>query len=271
MGKLRADQLYLGYESMMVVEELDLSIPQGEITIFIGSNGCGKSTILRSFARLLQPKKGTIYLNGKDIQKQPNKEVAKKLAILPQGPQAPEGLTVKELCYYGRHPHKGIFSKNTEEDHQMIKWVLEETGMTAFADRSLDALSGGQRQRAWIAMALAQGTDLLLLDEPTTYLDLAHQIEVLELLKRLNQEYQRTIVMVLHDLNQAARYADHLVCIRNGEVYHQGTPAEVFTEEMIKDVFSLDSKIINDPVVGSPMCIPIGVSKHAQEKKMMLI
>ncbi|MBU8905409.1 ABC transporter ATP-binding protein [Desertibacillus haloalkaliphilus] len=270
MGKLSAEQLYLGYESSTIVENLNLTIPEGEITILIGSNGCGKSTILRSFARLLHPKKGAVYLNGEDIQKQSSKSVAKKLAILPQGPQAPEGLTVKELCYYGRHPHKGIFSKSTDDDHEIVEWALHATGLTSLAERSLDALSGGQRQRAWIAMALSQGTDLLLLDEPTTYLDLAHQIEVLELLKRLNHEYGRTIIMVLHDLNQASRYADHLVSISDGDVYQQGPPAEVFTEDMLKDVFGLECKIISDPVVGTPMCVPFGVSKPKNVKKAML-
>ncbi|WP_209124661.1 ABC transporter ATP-binding protein [Alkalihalobacillus sp. BA299] len=269
MGILNANQLSLGYESMLIVEDLNLTIPQGEITVLIGSNGCGKSTILRSFARLLNPKQGSVYLNGEDIQKQPTKEVAKKLAILPQGPQAPEGLTVKELCFYGRHPHKGLFSKNTAEDDELVEWALEATGMTPYAERSLDALSGGQRQRAWIGMALAQGTDLLLLDEPTTYLDLAHQIEVLELLKHLNEEYGRTIVMVLHDLNQAARYANHLVSIRDGAVYQQGTPTQVFTEDMLRDVFGLECKIISDPVAGSPMCVPIGVNKLPPIKKVL--
>ncbi|WP_455920725.1 ABC transporter ATP-binding protein, partial [Priestia megaterium] len=179
----------------------------------IGSNGCGKSTILRSLARLLKPAEGSIYLNGKDIHRHSSKEVAKKLAILPQAPEAPEDLTVKELCYYGRHPHKGLFARYSAEDHQVVEEALQATKLSNLSHRTLDALSGGQRQRAWIAMALAQGTELLLLDEPTTYLDLAHQIEVLELLRSLNQKRNCTIVMVLHDLNQAARYADHLISI----------------------------------------------------------
>ncbi|GLB60917.1 Fe(3+)-citrate import ATP-binding protein YfmF [Cytobacillus sp. NCCP-133] len=237
----------------------------------IGGNGSGKSTILRSLARLLKPQKGTVYLDGKKIDREPTREVAKKLAILPQGPQAPEGLTVKELCYYGRHPHKGLLSKNTKIDHEMVDWALDATRMHDFAERPLDALSGGQRQRAWIAMALCQGTDLLLLDELTTYLDLAHQIEVLQLLRELNGEYGRTILMVLHDLNQAARYADYLISISNGKIYREGTPKDIFTEKMINEVFGLECRIIEDPVEGSPMCVPIGLSGEKKKKKIISI
>lgn len=180
---------------------------------------------------------------------------------MPQAPEAPEDLTVKELCYYGRHPHKGLFARYSAEDHQIVEEALQATKLSNLSHRTLDALSGGQRQRAWIAMALAQGTELLLLDEPTTYLDLAHQIEVLELLRFLNQKRNCTIVMVLHDLNQAARYADHLISISNGQIYKEGSPAQVFTEEMIRDVFNLSSTIIQNPVDGSPLCIPTGIIK----------
>ncbi len=258
MSKLSAEQLSLSYDSVQVIDNINLKVSEGDITVLIGSNGSGKSTILRSLARLMRPEKGSVYLNGKDIHKLPTREVAKRLAILPQGPLSPEGLTVEELIYYGRHPHKGIFSKTSKEDHEMVSWALEATRMSAFADRPLEALSGGQRQRAWIAMALAQGTELLLLDEPTTYLDLAHQIEVLELLRQLNRDFSRTIVMVLHDLNQAARYADYLISIAHGGIYQEGVPQEVFTEQMLRDVFGLDCYIMKDPVAGAPMCIPIG-------------
>jgi len=259
VNKLTAEQLSLSYDKNTIIDNIDLHIPQGEISIIIGANGCGKSTILRSLARLLKPTQGSIYLNGKDIHRHSSKEVAKQLAILPQAPEAPEDLTVKELCYYGRHPHKGLFARYTQEDHQIVDEALRATRMDAFSERTLDALSGGQRQRAWIAMALAQGTDLLLLDEPTTYLDLAHQIEVLELLRSLNQQHQRTIVMVLHDLNQAARYGDYLISISEGAIYKEGPPEEVFTEKMIEDVFRLSSTIIKNPVDQSPICIPTGV------------
>ncbi|MFT9487062.1 MAG: ABC transporter ATP-binding protein [Tepidibacillus sp.] len=267
MTILNADCITLSYESVSVVENLSLAIPEGKITVLIGANGCGKSTILRSLARLMKPQKGFVYLDGKEIHKESSRIVAQKLAILPQGPEAPEGLTVKELCYYGRHPHKGIFSKHRREDHEMVKWALQSTAMEEFAERPLEALSGGQRQRAWIAMALAQGTDLLLLDEPTTYLDLAHQIEVLELLQELNRDYGRTIVMVLHELNQAARYADYLVSIREGQIYDAGSPIEIFTEEMIREVFGLESYVMKDPIEGTPMCVPIGIRKKKRNRE----
>ncbi|WP_078412375.1 ABC transporter ATP-binding protein [Priestia abyssalis] len=262
MTTLSAKQLSLSYESVQIIDNIDLEIPEGKISIIIGSNGCGKSTILRSLARLLIPQKGTIYLDGKAIHRQSSKEVAKKLAILPQSPEAPEDITVKELCYYGRHPHKGLFSRQSPEDHAIVNRALCATKMEDLADRTLDALSGGQRQRAWISMALAQETDLLLLDEPTTYLDLAHQIEILELLRDLNVMYGRTIVMVLHDLNQAAKYADHLISIANGRIYKEGPPEMVFTKEMIRDVFGLDCCIVENPVDQTPLCIPIGLSDN---------
>ncbi|MBO0998124.1 ABC transporter ATP-binding protein [Bacillus sp. SD075] len=261
MTTLSAEHLSLSYGSTQIIDNIDLEIPEGKISIIIGSNGCGKSTILRSLARLLTPQQGTIYLDGKAIHHQSSKEVAKKLAILPQAPEAPEDITVKELCYYGRHPHKGLFSRQTPEDHAIVDRALSATKMTEFADRTLDALSGGQRQRAWISMALVQETDLLLLDEPTTYLDLAHQIEILELLRDLNVTYGRTIVMVLHDLNQAAQYADRLISIVKGKIYKEGTPETVFTKEMIKDVFRLECCIIENPVDKTPLCIPIGLSQ----------
>lgn len=262
MTKLSAEELSLSYGSVQIIKNINLEVPEGKFSIIIGSNGCGKSTILRSLARLLTPQKGTIYLDGKEIHRQSSKEVAKKLAILPQSPEAPEDITVKELCYYGRHPHKGLFSRQSPEDHAIVDSALSATGMEEFSDRTLDQLSGGQRQRAWISMALAQETDLLLLDEPTTYLDLAHQIEILELLRDLNVKYGRTIIMVLHDLNQAAKYADHLISIVNGSIYKEGSPEIVFTKEMIKDVFGVDCCIIENPVDQTPLCIPVGLSQN---------
>lgn len=262
MTKLSAEELSLSYGSVQIIKNINLEVPEGKISIIIGSNGCGKSTILRSLARLLTPQKGTIYLDGKEIHRQSSKEVAKKLAILPQSPEAPEDITVKELCYYGRHPHKGLFSRQSPEDHAIVDSALIATGMEEFSDRTLDQLSGGQRQRAWISMALAQETDLLLLDEPTTYLDLAHQIEILELLRDLNVKYGRTIIMVLHDLNQAAKYADHLISIVNGSIYKEGSPEIVFTKEMIKDVFGVDCCIIENPFDQTPLCIPVGLSQN---------
>lgn len=259
MSTLKALNLTLGYDEKEIIKNINIKIPEGKITALIGSNGCGKSTILRSLSRLLRPKVGSVLLDGKEIQKYSPKEVARKLAILPQNPIAPEGLSVESLCYYGRHPHKKIFSGYLEKDHKIVEWALKVTNMTDLKDRSLDSLSGGQRQRAWIAMSLSQETGLLLLDEPTTYLDLAHQIEVIELLKKINRTSGCTIVMVHHDLNQAARYADHLICIKNGSIYNEGTPKEVFTVEMIKNVFGINSVMIEDPVSKTPMCIPVAI------------
>lgn len=260
MTTLSAEHLSLSYGSTQILDDINLVIPEGKISVIIGSNGCGKSTILRSLARLLTPQEGIVYLDGKAIHQQSSKEIAKKLAILPQGPEAPEDITVKDLCYYGRHPHKGLLSRQTLEDDAIVNRALMATKMTDFVDRTLDELSGGQRQRAWISMALAQDTDLLLLDEPTTYLDLAHQIEILELLRNLNVTHGRTIVMVLHDLNQAAQYADHLISIVKGKIFQEGPPEKVFTKSMIREAFGLDCYIIENPVDQTSLCIPIGLS-----------
>ncbi|MBW4554007.1 MAG: ABC transporter ATP-binding protein [Aphanocapsa sp. GSE-SYN-MK-11-07L] len=249
--------LALSYGQRYVVEGLNLAIPDGQITALVGANGCGKSTLLRGLARLLKPQRGVVYLNGISITKQSTREVAKHLGILPQSPVAPEGLTVRELVAQGRYPHQSWLQQWSSEDEVSIQEVLLITGMMDLADRPLDKLSGGQRQRAWIAMTLAQNTKVLLLDEPTTFLDLAHQIEVLDLLYDLNQEQGRTIVIVLHDLNQACRYADYLIALRDGEVYAQGVPVNVMTEIMVQDVFGIESRIVRDPVTGTPMCVPV--------------
>lgn len=241
---LEIKNLVLGYEDKIIVNNIDLSIPKGEITMLIGANGCGKSTLLSGMSRLLIPKEGDVLLEGVSIHDYKAKDLAKKLSILPQGPIAPEGITVKELCYFGRNPYKNLFGSRTKEDDDMVQWAIEATGLKEFANRQLDSLSGGQRQRAWIAMALTQNTDILLLDEPTTYLDLAYQIEILELLKDLNKKTKKTIVTVIHELNQAARYADNLVCMKKGKIYSQGRVETVFTENMLKDVFGVDSIVI---------------------------
>ncbi|MBE9224531.1 ABC transporter ATP-binding protein [Phormidium sp. LEGE 05292] len=254
---LTARKLTLAYQGNSIVNELDLAIPSGKVTVLIGPNGCGKSTLLKGLARLLKPKVGTVYLNSVSLAKLPTKKIAKDLGILPQNPIPPEGLTVRELVVQGRYPHQTWLQQWSSEDEQITEQALLTTGMIELADRPLNTLSGGQRQRAWIAMALAQNTDILLLDEPTTFLDLAHQVELLDLLCELNQRRGRTIVMVLHDLNQACRYADYLVVIRNGEVYTHGIPEVVITETTIKEVFGLESQIISDPVTGTPLCIPL--------------
>jgi iron complex transport system ATP-binding protein len=256
MHALETRQLTLSYGERNIIEALDLHIPIGKITVFIGSNGCGKSTLLRSLARLLKPKEGVILLDGEAIAKRSTKEVAKRLAILPQGPSAPEGLTVLQLVKQGRYPYQSWLKQWSKEDEQMVAKALEATRLTELADHPVDSLSGGQRQRAWIAMTLAQGTDTILLDEPTTYLDMSHQIEILDLLYELNQTEQRTIVMVLHDLNLACRYAHHIVAVHGQTVSAEGRPEEVLTEELVRSVFHMECQITRDPLYGTPMCIP---------------
>ncbi|ABW31668.1 ABC transporter ATP-binding protein [Acaryochloris marina] len=255
---LTTRKLKLAYEGKVIIESLDLAIPTGKITILVGPNGCGKSTLLKGLGRLLKPKHGVVYLGSESIAKLSSKAIAKRLGLLPQGPTAPEGLTVRDLVAQGRYPHQGWLQQWSKDDEKQVNWALSITQMHEFSHYALDNLSGGQRQRAWIAMTLAQDTEILLLDEPTTYLDLAHQMEVLDLLYDLNQEQGRTIVMVLHDLNQACRYGDHLVAIRDGRVYKQGHPERVMTETMVQEVFGLESQIVSDPVAGTPLCIPIG-------------
>ncbi|MFJ3329225.1 ABC transporter ATP-binding protein [Streptomyces griseus] len=256
--RLTAEGLTLGYGERTVVDSLDLAVPPGRITVIVGANACGKSTLLRSMSRLLAPRAGRVVLDGKEVHRLPAKELARTLGLLPQSPVAPEGITVSDLVGRGRHPHQGIFSRWNEKDDAAVAAALEATHTELLAERAVDELSGGQRQRVWIAMALAQQTDLLLLDEPTTFLDASHQIEVLDLLTDLNRSRGTTIVMVLHDLNLAARYADHLIALAGGGLHASGTPAEVLTEETVRAVFDLDSRIIEDPVSGRPLMLPIG-------------
>ncbi|MGY1616271.1 ABC transporter ATP-binding protein [Geodermatophilus sp. SYSU D00691] len=255
---LAAEDLTLGYGERTVIEDLDLVVPAGEITAIVGANACGKSTLLRSMSRLLAPRTGQVLLDGRSVHRMPAKELARALGLLPQSPIAPEGITVADLVGRGRNPHQGIFTRWRQEDDAAVAAALEATQTTALADRAVDELSGGQRQRVWIAMALAQQTDLLLLDEPTTFLDVAHQIEVLDLLTDLNRTRGTTIVMVLHDLNLAARYADHLVALADGRIHAAGTPAEVLTEQTVRAVFGLDSRVVVDPTSGKPLMLPIG-------------
>ncbi len=258
LNRLKTKQLTLGYDGKAIVNDLNITISTEKITVLVGANGCGKSTLLRGLARLLKPLKGTIYLDGKAINKLSTKSVAKCLAMLSQSPIVPEGLTVRDLVARGRYPHQNWLQQWSREDDRMVEEALEITEMTKMADRSLDSLSGGQRQRAWIAMTLAQDTEILLLDEPTTYLDLSHQIELLDLLHDLNQNRGKTIAMILHDLNLACRYADDLIAVKQGRIYAQGSPEKIVTKTMVRDVFNLDCQIIQDPLAGTPMCIPIG-------------
>ncbi|WP_347862399.1 ABC transporter ATP-binding protein [Salimicrobium sp. PL1-032A] len=258
MDTLQANNLTLGYGDSIIIDSLDIEIPKGEITVLIGSNGCGKSTLLRSLARLLKPKEGQVILDQKDISRMKTKDVAKEMAILPQSPSTPEGLTVYQLVKQGRYPYQSFTKRWSEQDETAVTKALADTNMEELKERTVDSLSGGQRQRAWIAMTLAQDTDTLLLDEPTTYLDMTHQIEVLDLLFDLNQEYNRTIVMVLHDINLACRYADHIVAVRDQTVYTQGKPEEVISCEMMHNVFDMMCEVREDPLFGTPMCIPHG-------------
>ncbi|MBT2899735.1 ABC transporter ATP-binding protein [Streptomyces sp. McG3] len=256
--RLTAEGLTLGYGDRTVVDSLDLAVPPGRITVIVGANACGKSTLLRSMSRLLAPRAGRVVLDGKEVHRLPAKELARTLGLLPQSPVAPEGITVSDLVGRGRHPHQSVFSRWNEQDDAAVAAALEATHTEPLAERAVDELSGGQRQRVWIAMALAQQTDLLLLDEPTTFLDASHQIEVLDLLTDLNRSRGTTIVMVLHDLNLAARYADHLIALADGGLHASGIPAEVLTEETVRAVFDLESRIIEDPVSGRPLMLPIG-------------
>lgn len=267
MDALETHELSLSYGQDVIIDNLNISIPKGEITVFIGPNGCGKSTLLRSLARLLKPKYGSVILSGENIAKKRTKDIAQSLAILPQSPTVPEGLTVYELVKQGRYPYRKMLRQWSESDEIKVQEALTDTNMLALKDQPVDSLSGGQRQRAWIALTLAQDTDILLLDEPTTYLDMAHQIEILDLLYDLNKKDGRTIVMVLHDLNLASRYADHLVAIKDKKVFAQGTPEETISCEMIHGVFKMRCSIACDPIFGTPMCIPHGKGNNLALKK----
>lgn len=263
VDELRAEHMTLAYDSTVVVPDLQLEVPIGRVTAIVGPNGCGKSTTLRAFARLLKPKVGAVLLNGQAIAKLPTKEVARQMAILPQGPSSPEGLTVERLVWHGRYPHQGFLGTSTEADAEAVRWALEQTHLEAFRERPLDSLSGGERQRAWIAMALAQQTPVLLLDEPTTFLDLGHQLEVLELVRHLNATNGMTIVLVLHELNQAARYSDYMVAMDFGRIWGQGPPDEVLTEKLLLEVFGVVSECRVEPVGGKPVCIAMARAETA--------
>ncbi|WP_428798576.1 ABC transporter ATP-binding protein [Vibrio kasasachensis] len=258
LSPLKTTDLVLGYQKITVIPSLNLEIEKGQISVLVGGNGCGKSTILKSMARLLAPTSGKIHLYNKNLNRLSGKEVARSLAILPQGPIAPEGLTVEHLVRQGRYPHQNWLQSWTKEDERIVTQALTATHMLELAGRPIEALSGGQRQRAWIAMALAQDTDILLLDEPTTYLDLTHQIEILDLLFELNQEQGTTIVMVLHDLNLACRYAHQMIAVKEGAIFRQGPPEDILDVAMIETVFGMQCHLIKDPLFGTPMCIPCG-------------
>jgi iron complex transport system ATP-binding protein len=255
---LIATGLSAGYGESDILQGLDFAVPPGKITVIVGANACGKSTLLRAMSRLLTPRQGEVLLDGKSVHRIAPRELARTMGLLPQSPIAPEGIAVADLVSRGRHPHQGLFSRWTHDDDEAVKSALDATKTADLAERPVDELSGGQRQRVWIAMALAQETGVLLLDEPTTFLDINHQIEVLDLLTDLNHARGTTIVMVLHDLNLAARYADHLVAMAGGRIHVSGTPEEVLTEENVRQVFGLESRVIADPTCGRPMMLPLG-------------
>ncbi|MFT4229424.1 MAG: ABC transporter ATP-binding protein [Microbacterium sp.] len=255
---IRTEGLVAGYGGNRIVDGVDLEIPAGRISVIVGANACGKSTLLKTISRLIPTQAGAVVLDGKRIDQIPTKELARTLGLLPQQPISPEGIVVADLVGRGRHPHQRLFRSWTPADDRAVTEALAATGVLDLADRAVDELSGGQRQRVWIAMALAQETDILLLDEPTTFLDVSHQVEVLDLLTDLNVARGTTIVMVLHDINLAARYADHLFALRAGRVVASGAPDAVVTSELIREVFALDALVIPDPVSGSPIVLPRG-------------
>jgi len=255
-NRLSGRSLRLAYDDMIVVDDLSVDIPDGRITTIVGANACGKSTLLRALARLLRPTDGHVILDGEVIQSLPTKEVARRLGLLPQTPIAPEGITVVDLVARGRSPHQKLFQQWSSGDERAVQQALSATSTVELAGRTVDELSGGQRQRVWIAMAIAQETELLLLDEPTTFLDIAHQIDVLDLVARLNRDEGRTVVVVLHDLNMACRYADQIVAMRDGSIVASGSPHDVITAATVREVFGIDAIVIDDPVTGTPLVVP---------------
>jgi iron complex transport system ATP-binding protein len=267
MVRLYTDQLNVGYGEKTIVNNLTLEIPDQQVTIIIGPNGCGKSTLLKSMSRIIPHQSGSIYLDGSSISNEDTKSLARKMAILPQTPESAAGLTVGELVSYGRFPYQKGFGRLTKKDMEVINWALEVTGTASYKYDAVDSLSGGQRQRVWIALALAQETEMIFLDEPTTYLDMAHQLEILELLQKLNREQGRTIVMVLHDLNHAARFADHLIALKAGRIVKTGTSEEVINKHVLRKVFQIDAEIGRDPRTNKPICITYNLLKGEEENE----
>lgn len=261
MEAINVKNLSVAYEDNLVIDQMNLSIPKGKVTIIIGANGCGKSTLLKTIGRILKPKKGNIYINGKDMKHQKPKKIATQVAILPQGPKCPDGLTVRELIAYGRFPHQRTIGGLTTLDKNIIDWAIEETRLKDFADHLVESLSGGERQRAWIAMTLAQQTDIILLDEPTTYLDMSYQLEILQLLQKMNRERGTTVVVVLHELNNSCRFADHIIGLKQGKIVCQGAPNEVITRETLKDIYGIEAKLQTSETGSYPICIEFELAR----------
>lgn len=262
-ARLRAAQVTLGYDGRDIVRELDVRIPDGSFTVIVGANACGKSTLLRALARLLKPRGGSVLLDGRDIHSHRTKDVARTIGLLPQTSIAPDGITVADLVARGRHPYQSAFRQWSRDDEAAVAEAMEATGITELSGRLVDELSGGQRQRVWVAMALAQQTGILLLDEPTTFLDIAHQYELMELFRRLNLRHERTVVAVLHDVNQAARYATNMIAMRDGRVVAQGAPREIVTSRLVHEVFGLPAHVLTDPIAGTPLIVPSGAPGSA--------
>ena len=255
MEAISVKNLCVSYENNNIIENMDLSIPKGKITIIIGANGCGKSTLLKTISRINKPQNGDIFINNKNIKNIKEKNIAKEVAFLPQGPVCPSGLTVRELVAYGRFPHQKMIGGLNSHDKEVIDWAIKETGLSEFSDREVENLSGGQRQRAWIAMTLAQETEIIMLDEPTTYLDLSYQLEVLEVLQKLNKEKNITVVIVLHELNNACRFADNIVGLKKGKIICEGRPIDVINKETLKKIYGIDANLVNSENGDYPICM----------------
>lgn len=266
MEAISVKNLSVSYESNVIIEDMNLCIPKGKISIIIGANGCGKSTLLKTIARINKPKNGDIFINNKNIKKVKEKEIAREVAFLPQGPVCPSGLTVRELVAYGRFPHQKMIGGLNSHDKEVIDWAIEETGLSEFADREVENLSGGQRQRAWIAMTLAQETEIIMLDEPTTYLDMSYQLEVLEVLEKLNKEKQITVVIVLHELNNACRFADNIIGLKKGKVICEGRPIEVITKESLQEIYGVEAHLQVSENGEYPICMEYELLRGDHEK-----
>jgi iron complex transport system ATP-binding protein len=257
MNEIYSENLSVGYDQTVVIDQLSMRVPSGKLIAIVGANGSGKSTLLKTFSRILKPFDGNVYLDSHDIHAVSTRELARRISILPQRAQAPEALTVYELVSYGRYPHQRWLVGSTAEDARMIRWALETVSLGDLADRPVLSLSGGQQQRVWIAMTLAQGASCMLLDEPTSHLDTCHQLEIMELLSRLNREENKTIIMVLHDLNLAARYAHHIIALEAGRIAAEGPPIQVLTPEILRQVFRIEARVFTDSQTGALICVPL--------------
>lgn len=264
MDAICVKNLSVAYENNTIIEGMDLCLPKGKISIIIGGNGCGKSTLLKTISRINKPSQGDIFISGKNIKKVKEKDIAKEVAFLPQGPICPSGLTVRELVAYGRFPHQKMIGGLNSHDKEVMEWAIKQTGLSEFADREIENLSGGQRQRAWIAMVLAQETDIIMLDEPTTYLDLSYQLEVLEILQRLNKEKQTTVVIVLHEINNAFKFADHIVGLKKGKIICQGKPMDVINKETLREIYGIEAELRKSETGDYPVCIEYELNREAK-------